>query len=121
MLTDSEMKKIKRLEELTEERHLISFQPILWAQVIIRKACDEGRLHMRHEIELIRECNKIRGNNGGIAIYGWIPIPLAYTQVQLRNMLFLVKLILILKPYFSGGHSRSLLLLPGWPLWEPIS
>ena len=81
MLTESEMKKIKRKEELTEGRHLITYQPILWAQLTIKKACDKGRLHMRHEIELIRECNKIRGNNGGIAIYGWIPIPLVYTQV----------------------------------------
>ena len=36
---------------------------------------------MRHEIELIRECDKISGCNGWLLIYGWIPIPLAYTQV----------------------------------------
>ena len=83
------MKKIKRLEELTEGRHMLTFQPILWAQVTIRKACDEGRLHMRHEMELIRECDKIRGSNGGVSVYGWIPIPLAYTQVQLFVMIIM--------------------------------
>ena len=83
MMTESEKNKIRRLEELTEGRHSITYQPIQWAQLTIKKACQKGLIESRHEAELIRECDKIRCNNGGVSVYGWIPIPLAYTQVKL--------------------------------------
>jgi len=81
LLTKTEMKKLNNLKETTDGNHAIVFRPVQWAQTAIRKAFEEGLLHIRHEVELIRECNKISGCNGMLLVYGWIPIPLAYTQV----------------------------------------
>ena len=63
-------------------RHGLAFMPLMWADLVFKKMAKEGKIHMREKIELVREVEKLRGLNSMMGIYAWIPIPLAYTQVE---------------------------------------
>jgi len=63
-------------------RHQISWYPNMWAQNLLRKARKEGLIlndwfcHV-----LIKEVDNMANANGMLICYGWINIPLVYTQV----------------------------------------
>jgi len=81
LITESEMKKIKKLDAELMGRHSLTYLPLMWADLVFKKLAQEGKIHMREKIELVREVERLRGLNSMMGIYAWIPIPLAYTQV----------------------------------------
>ena len=76
------MKKIKKLDAELKGRHSLTYLPLMWADLVFKKMAQEGKIHMREKIELVREIERINGLNSMMGIYAWIPIPLAYTQVD---------------------------------------
>merc|ERR1712032_156278 len=63
-------------------RHQITWYPNMWAQNLLRKARKEGLIQndwFAHV--LIKEVDNMANLNGMLICYGWINIPLVYTQV----------------------------------------
>ena len=76
------MKKIKKLDAELLGRHSLTYLPLMWADQVFKKMAQEGKIHMREKIELVKEVDRLRGLNSMMGNYAWIPIPLAYTQVE---------------------------------------
>jgi len=82
LLTHKEMEKLQKLHDKTEGKHSIVWYPMQWAQAALRDVYKEGLIMSDlHHWELTKECDKIASLNGTIVCYGWINIPLVYTQV----------------------------------------
>ena len=81
-MTESEMEKIKKLDAELLGRHSLTYLPLMWADQAFKKMAREGKIHMREKIELVREVERLNSLNSMMGIYAWIPIPLAYTQVD---------------------------------------
>jgi len=82
LATNKEMIVLKQLSELIENRHQISWFPNMWAQGLLRKARRENLIAndwFTHV--LIKEVDNMANMNGMLICYGWINIPLVYTQV----------------------------------------
>jgi len=80
--TNKEMIQLKQMDELVNKRHQISWFPFMWAQNLLRKARKEGLIAndwFTHV--LIKEVDNMANMNGMLICYGWISIPLVYTQV----------------------------------------
>jgi len=76
------MLQLQKLSDLIQNRHQISWYPNMWAQNLIRKARKEGLIQndwFAHV--LIKEVDSMANMNGMLICYGWINIPLVYTQV----------------------------------------
>jgi len=82
LMTPNEMKKLEDKEKKVEEKHNLVWYPILWAQNLLGDARREGLLKADlYHVQLINQCNKVASNNTQLICYGWINIPLVYTQV----------------------------------------
>jgi len=82
LATPREMLQLQKLSDLIQNRHQISWYPNMWAQNLIRKARKEGLIQndwFAHV--LIKEVDSMANMNGMLICYGWINIPLVYTQV----------------------------------------
>lgn len=82
LATPREMLQLNKLNELVQNRHQISWYPNMWAQNLLRKARKEGLIQndwFAHV--LIKEVDNMANMNGMLICYGWINIPLVYTQV----------------------------------------
>lgn len=82
LATNKEMIVLKQLNELVQNRHQISWFPNMWAQNLLRKARRENLIAndwFTHV--LIKEVDNMANLNGMLICYGWINIPLVYTQV----------------------------------------
>jgi len=76
------MKKLQKLDELTEELHATTWYPIHWAQEAVRRARDEGLFTADIFLkELQNDLKAISSGNGTLLVYAWINIPLVYTQL----------------------------------------
>ena len=82
LMTEREMKKLQKLDELTEDLHATTWYPIHWAQEAVRKAKDEGLFTADIYLkELQNDLKAISSGNGTLLVYAWINIPLVYTQL----------------------------------------
>jgi len=82
LATPREMLQLQKLNDLIQNRHQISWYPNMWAQNLCRKARKEGLIQndwFAHV--LIKEVDNMANLNGMLICYGWINIPLVYTQV----------------------------------------
>jgi len=82
LATNKEMIQLKQMDDLVKNRHQISWFPFMWAQNLLRKARKEGLIAndwFTHV--LIKEVDNMANMNGMLICYGWISIPLVYTQV----------------------------------------
>jgi len=82
LATPREMLQLQKLNDLIQNRHQISWYPNMWAQNLLRKARKEGLIQndwFAHV--LIKEVDNMANLNGMLICYGWINIPLVYTQV----------------------------------------
>jgi len=82
LATFKEIVQIKNIEEVVQRRHQISWYPFMWAQNLLRTARREGLIAndwFTHV--LIKEVDNMANMNGMLICYGWISIPLVYTQV----------------------------------------
>merc|ERR1712055_1173870 len=82
LATNKEMIQLKQMDDLVNNRHQISWFPNMWAQNLLRKARKEGLIQndwFAHV--LIKEVDSMANMNGMLICYGWINIPLVYTQV----------------------------------------
>merc|ERR1719474_1902781 len=82
LATPREMLQLQKLSDLIQNRHQISWYPNMWAQNLFRKARKEGLIQndwFAHV--LIKEVDSMANMNGMLICYGWINIPLVYTQV----------------------------------------
>ena len=82
LATNREMIQLKQMDDLVENKHQITWFPNMWAQNLIRKARREGLISsdwVSHV--LIKEVESMASMNGMLICYGWISIPLVYTQV----------------------------------------
>jgi len=82
LATNKEMIQLKQMDDLVNKRHQISWFPFMWAQNLLRKARKEGLIAndwFTHV--LIKEVDNMANMNGMLICYGWINIPLVYTQV----------------------------------------
>ena len=82
LMTVAEKEKMEKLHEITENRHQITWYPILWAQHILANA----RKHDLIKIDLLfskihDNLNDIASLNGQLIVYSWVNIPLVYTQL----------------------------------------
>jgi len=82
LATPREMLKLQKLNDLIQNRHQITWYPNMWAQNLLRKARKEGLIQndwFAHV--LVKEVDSMANLNGMLICYGWINIPLVYTQV----------------------------------------
>jgi len=82
LATNKEMIQLKQMDDLVNNRHQISWFPFMWAQNLLRRARKEGLIAndwFTHV--LIKEVDNMANMNGMLICYGWINIPLVYTQV----------------------------------------
>merc|ERR1719249_43111 len=82
LATPRELLQLQKLNDLIQNRHQISWYPNMWAQNLLRKARKEGLIQndwFAHV--LIKEVDNMANLNGMLICYGWINIPLVYTQV----------------------------------------
>eukprot|EP00092_Neocalanus_flemingeri_P034954 GFUD01038033.1.p1 GENE.GFUD01038033.1~~GFUD01038033.1.p1 ORF type:complete len:602 (-),score=120.13 GFUD01038033.1:163-1941(-) len=82
LATNKEMIQLKQMDDLVNNRHQITWFPFMWAQNLLRKARKEGLIvndWFTHV--LIKEVDNMANMNGMLICYGWISIPLVYTQV----------------------------------------
>jgi len=82
LATYKEVLQLKQLDEAVQHRHQISWYPFMWAQNALRAARREGLIAndwFTHV--LIKEVDNMANMNGMLICYGWISIPLVYTQV----------------------------------------
>ena len=82
LMTERELKKLEKLDKLTEGLHATSWYPIQWAQAAIRKAREEGSISSDLLFQELQENLKaISSGNGTLLMYAWVNIPLVYTQL----------------------------------------
>jgi len=82
LATNREMIQLKQMDELVMNKHQITWFPFMWAQNLLRKARREDLIKndwFSHV--LIKEVDNMANMNGMLICYGWINIPLVYTQV----------------------------------------
>jgi len=82
LATNREMIQLKQMDNLVKNRHQISWFPFMWAQNLLRKARKGGLIvndWFTHV--LVKEVDNMANMNGMLICYGWISIPLVYTQV----------------------------------------
>eukprot|EP00092_Neocalanus_flemingeri_P007373 GFUD01007960.1.p1 GENE.GFUD01007960.1~~GFUD01007960.1.p1 ORF type:complete len:548 (-),score=81.86 GFUD01007960.1:485-2128(-) len=82
LATHKEMIQLKQMDDLVVNKHQITWFPNMWAQNLLRKARREGLVEndwFSHV--LIKEVDSMANMNGMLICYGWISIPLVYTQV----------------------------------------
>ena len=83
LATNKEMIQLKQMDDLVNKRHQISWFPFMWAQNLLRKARKEGLIaNDWYTHVLIKEVDNMANMNGMLICYGWINIPLVYTQVN---------------------------------------
>ena len=83
LATNREMIQLKQMDELVVNKHQITWFPNMWAQNLLRKARREELIAndwFAHV--LIKEVDNMANMNGMLICYGWINIPLVYTQVR---------------------------------------
>ena len=81
-MTEKEQKKLERLDKITEELHATTWYPIQWAQQVLRKTRDEGKISSDVlYAKLQTNLHEIRDKNGTLLMYAWVNIPLVYTQL----------------------------------------
>ena len=88
LATNKEMIQLKQMDDLVNKQHQISWFPFMWAQNLLRKARKEGLIAndwFTHV--LIKEVDNMANMNGMLICYGWINIPLVYTQVEYLSKL----------------------------------
>lgn len=49
LITDNEMKKIKKLDADLMGRHSLTYLPLMWADLVFKKMAQEGKIHMREK------------------------------------------------------------------------
>ena len=82
LMTEKEMKKLEKLDQTTEGLHATTWYPIQWAQVVLRKARDEGSISSDFLYEKLQSnLQDICSKNGTLLMYAWVNIPLVYTQL----------------------------------------
>lgn len=82
LATNREIIQLKQMDDLVANKHPMTRVPNMWAQNLICKAKREGLIaNDWHTQVLIKEVDKMANMNGMLLCYGWISIPLAYTQV----------------------------------------
>jgi len=84
LITETEMKKLSQLYEETEGKHWVIWAPIKWAKGLLHLAWKEKLVvdnKDRFWGELTKECAHVYKSNLQLVLYGWVPIPLLYTQV----------------------------------------
>eukprot|EP00092_Neocalanus_flemingeri_P043722 GFUD01048256.1.p1 GENE.GFUD01048256.1~~GFUD01048256.1.p1 ORF type:complete len:446 (+),score=120.92 GFUD01048256.1:136-1473(+) len=82
LMTEKEMKKLEKLDKTTEGLHATAWYPIQWAQVILRKAKENGSITSDLLFqELQKNLQDISSGNGTLLMYAWVNIPLVYTQL----------------------------------------
>ena len=86
LMTEKEMKKLEKLDQTTEGLHATTWYPIQWAQVVLRKARDEGSISSDFLYEKLQSnLQDICSKNGKLLMYAWVNIPLVYTQLPARH------------------------------------
>ena len=82
LMTERELKKLEKLDKLTEGLHATSWYPIQWAQAAIRKARAKGSISSDFLLRDLQEnLKEMSSANGTLLMYAWVNIPLVYTQL----------------------------------------
>lgn len=82
LLTPQELKKLDLVIEKTEGRHDLAWYPIQWSIDVVMKAWKNGEIPAdRFASNLQQTLLAMAANNWQLYCYGWISIPLVYTQL----------------------------------------
>eukprot|EP00092_Neocalanus_flemingeri_P040560 GFUD01044166.1.p1 GENE.GFUD01044166.1~~GFUD01044166.1.p1 ORF type:complete len:517 (+),score=100.24 GFUD01044166.1:245-1795(+) len=82
LLTESELKKLDKMIETTDALYPIYWVPLQWGQVEIRKAKDAGLISSDLVFSKLQESlQDLEVKNKSLLGYGWMNIPLVYTQL----------------------------------------
>ena len=82
LLTEKELIKLDKIIETTDSLYPIHWVPLSWAQVEIRKAKEKGYISSDAIFkELQQSLTDLEGKNRLLLGYGWMNIPLVYTQL----------------------------------------
>jgi hypothetical protein len=82
LLTEKELIKLDKIIETTDSLYPIHWVPLSWAQVEIRKAKENGYISSDAIFkELQQSLTDLEGKNRLLLGYGWMNIPLVYTQL----------------------------------------
>ena len=82
LLTELELVKLDRVMETSDSLYPIYWVPLQWAQVEIRKAKDVGLISSDLVFTKLQESvQELEEKNKSLLGYGWMNIPLIYTQL----------------------------------------
>jgi len=82
LMTERELKKLEKLDQLTEGLHATTWYPMQWAQVVLRRAREGGSISSDLLYgKLQSNIQDIIAMNGTLLMYAWVNIPLVYTQL----------------------------------------
>lgn len=95
LLTETELGRLEEVIEGAEEEYQVSWLPIKWALTSLRKAKAENMISSDLTFSKLEErLEDLSVKNRDLLLYGWVNIPLVYTQLVTIavNVYFLVAL-----------------------------
>jgi len=113
LLTEAELRRLERVLEGAEEEYQVTWLPIQWALSLLRRARDEGLLSSDlYFTKLEERLEDLAVKNRELLLYGWVNIPLVYTQLVTIavNVYFLVALFgrqYLTPTKFLGGNGGN--------------
>jgi len=81
LITDTEMNIMKSALVRSEVSDTGYWLPLNWAGNLLVKAGQEKMISGRYVSDIVDEINKIRGRNGALILFGWVNVPIKFTQV----------------------------------------
>merc|ERR1711892_441039 len=121
LLTERELVKLDKIIETTDSLYPIYWVPLQWAQVEIRKAKEEGLISSDLVFTKLQESvQNLEKTNKQLLGYGWMNIPLVYTQLVTIavHVYFLVTLLgrqSLTPPRYIGANGDYIQVLPDTP------
>jgi len=95
LLTNSELARLEKVVQGSEEEYQVTWLPVKWALTIVRRSREDGLVCGDLPFTKLEErLEDLACKNRDLLLYGWVNIPLVYTQLVTIavNVYFLVAL-----------------------------
>ena len=121
LLTARELSKLNTVLETSDSLYPVHWVPLQWAQVELRKAKDDGHISSDLLLTKLHESiQELEMRNKSLIGYGWMNIPLVYTQLVTIavHIYFLVTLLgrqYLTPTRYIGANGDFVKVPPGTP------